>query len=193
MILFIHLSDGENIIIRCALQLFFLCQLAWTHFDFSRWQALAALVLTGILGGLESLVTAESTDTPLTSALFLGIHFGFALGLVLTRVVILWAIMRWWMPRGGRWDGRGKLFNLLVASLLVIDILSVLLAAAGTPALLISALRGFGIYITCNALAGAIPEADMDYIFNGIIASTILFTMMLVSTTFLIKQVFGLE
>ena len=44
---------------------------------------------------------------------------------------VIVGLLRWWLPRGGRWDKRGDLFNLVAASWLVADALGAGLTALG--------------------------------------------------------------
>ncbi len=61
---------------------------------------------------------------------------------ILMAVLTIWVtlpvivgINTWWLKRGGRWDGQGDLFNLLVASWLVANMLGAGLVTLGIPPL----------------------------------------------------------
>lgn len=175
--------------LRTALDLFLLRQLSWKQYDFPRWQALAALALTGILPYLAILNPADTTDVRFSQAIWLGIGLGSTVLLMLVQLVI----MRWWMRAGGRWDGQGKLFNLLVASSLFVSVLCAALAAVETPALLIFALQLYAIWVEGNALSGAIPKASVLYSICGMFVSFAAFVIAGFFILWLMSVVFGPE
>ena len=116
--------------ISAALSVFLLREQSWSDFEFPRGQVVAALTLMGLLTGLSlaMLVDADGQPLfPLQGAVLLGLTFNALLyGLV-------HAMLRRWLMRDGRWDGRGPLFNLLVAAGLLPNILSALFESLELP------------------------------------------------------------
>lgn len=92
------------------------------------------------------------------------------MGLVSTWIafLVIVGVLRWWMKRGGRWDGQGDLFNLVAASWLVADALGAGLTALGVPYLLTLPLWLYSGWVGANALSGAIPKASLGYSIGGI-------------------------
>lgn len=108
------------------------------------------------------------------ASLSLEVSLGIMLASSALTLVIVWptflAFLRWWMKRGGRWDGRGDMFNLLVASTLVVNILCMGLFAIGMPVVLAVVPWLYSIWVTGNALSGAIPKASLAYSIGGLFA-----------------------
>ncbi|WP_265305047.1 hypothetical protein [Verminephrobacter eiseniae] len=100
---------------------------------------------------------------------WLGVVMG-GMGLVTTWVAfpIIVAVLRWWLKRGGRWDGQGDLFNLVAASWLVADTLGAGLTALGVPPLLTLPLWLYSVWVGAQAIEGAIPQASLGYCIAGI-------------------------
>jgi hypothetical protein len=154
--------------LSASIQLFFLRELDFRHFDFPRWQSVLAVSLLGLLASLDpSLQTAPPGMRPPPRVL-----------VVLATLLALWAaflvivaVLRWWMRRGGRWDGQGDLFNLLAASWLVADGLVLGLTSLSVPLHFVMPLAFYGIWVSANALRGGIPKASLGYCFAGILFS----------------------
>lgn len=81
--------------------------------------------------------------------------------------------LRWWLKRGGRWDGNGDLFNLVVAASLVSDALCIGLMPFGVPPLLMLPLWLYSLWVCANALSGAVPKVSFGYGIGGIVISQI--------------------
>ncbi|MCL7930878.1 hypothetical protein [Halomonas llamarensis] len=156
--------------IKPAISLFFLRKLSFSHFDFPRWQAVAAITLIGLLAGLDPNMRATPPNVPpmpVWQALLLGVILVWVVFLVVLR------ILRWWMKRGGRWDGQGDLFNLAAASWLVADTLGAGLTALGVPYLWTLPLWLYSLWVGANALSGAIPKASFGYSIGGIVVGLV--------------------
>lgn len=152
-----------------ASSLFMLRDLSFAHFNFPRWQSLLVITLIGVVSGLDSAVRAPPSGLVASEAgspLWLAVLFATVLTWV--SFLIILAVLRWWMRRGGRWDGQGDLFNLLAASWLVPDLLGAGLVALGVPSLLVLPLWLYSVWVGGNALSGAIPKAGLGYSIGGI-------------------------
>jgi len=152
--------------IPLALTLFLLRPQPFERFAYPRWQAVLGLTLIGLLVGLDPqfrLDTPEVSAMPLWLALSLGVLLIWAVALVTL------AVLRWWMQRGQRWDGRGELLRLLVAAWLITSVLGAGLVALGVPHLLVLPLYLYSLWIGGNALSGAIPKASLGYSIVGIL------------------------
>lgn len=153
-----------------SIQLFFLRELPFRYFDFPRWQAVLAISLLGLLASLDpSLLVAPPGMRPppppvIVVATLLAVWAAF---------LVIVAVMRWWMRRGGRWDGHGDLFNLLAASWLLADALVLGLIILSMPAPFVLPLALYGIWVSANALKGAIPRASLGYCSAGILFSLV--------------------
>lgn len=158
--------------IQSAFPLFFLRKLPWSRFDFPRWQAWAALVLTAALWGLVF---------PVRSGLSLAAMPAWSLAIavassMVTTLVYLAAVLGflgWWMQREGRWNGQGSMLNLIAASWLVTSLLGAGLVAAGMPLMLVWPLWFYSAWIVGNALSGAMPKASLAYSMYGVLAISI--------------------
>jgi hypothetical protein len=156
--------------IPSALSLFLLRELPFSRFDFPRWQALAAITQIGVLAGLDPSLRA---GTPQMPGLPPWAAVSFMVLLVWVAFLVILGVLRWWMKRGGRWDGQGNLFNLVAASWLVADALVAGLTALGVPPLLTLPLWLYSIWVGGNALSGAIPKASLGYSIGGIVIGLI--------------------
>ena len=152
--------------------LFFLQKFPFERYAFPRWQAVLAITFLGLLAGLDSdRVWSDPEALIIPSWLMLSIWGAFLVSL---------GFLRWWLKRGGRWDGRGDLFNLLAASYLVADTLCIGLMLLDASPLLILPLGLYSIWVAGNALSGAIPKASLDYSIGGFIVSQILIALLVV-------------
>jgi hypothetical protein len=93
--------------------------------------------------------------------------------MLLVGFLVILAFLKWWMKRGGRWDGEGDLFNLVAASWLVADGLGAGLIALGVPPLFTLPLWLYAVWVGGNALSGVIPQASLGYSIAGIVLSLI--------------------
>jgi hypothetical protein len=155
--------------LQISLSLFLLRELPFSHFDFPRWQSLLAISLIGVLIGLDPSLWSGSGMPAVPLWLTLG---GTVLSTWAGFLVIL-GVLRWWMKRGGRWDGQGDLFNLVAASWLVADTLGTGLVALGVPSLFTLPLWLYSVWVGANALSGAIPKASLGYAIGGIVLGLI--------------------
>jgi len=157
-----------------AISLFLLKKLPFSHFTFPRWQSMLAITLIGILMGFDPRARVVPPDAPpgmTAMPLWAAVVFG-VLTIWVGFLVIL-GVLRWWMKRGGRWDGQGDLFNLVAASWLVVDVLGAGLVAMGVPFLWMLPLWLYSVWVGANALSGAIPKASLGYSIGGIAISII--------------------
>lgn len=156
--------------INSALSLFLLRELPFSRFDFPRWQSVLAVTLIGMLAGLDPGLTAGTPETP---GMPPWLAIPFMVLSVWTAFLVIVAVLKWWMKRGGRWDGQGDLFNLVAASWLVADTLGAGLTALGVPYLLTLPLWLYSVWVGANALSGAIPKAGLGYSIGGIVLGLI--------------------
>jgi len=151
---------------KTAFNLFVLRELPWSAFDFPRWQSVLLITVIGLLMGLDPFMQV-SMPAPLVVLLLFGMMIAW------TGLMPVVAFLKWWMRRGTRWDGQGNLFNLVVASCSVANILGAGLLAVGVPMLLTLPLWLYSIWVIANALNGAIPKASLRYSIGGIVLSLI--------------------
>lgn len=149
-----------------AIRLFALRPLPWAAFDFPRWQSALAISLIGVLAGLDP---SLRDGTPGVPGLPLALAMLYAVGAMWAAYLVIIALMRWWMRRGQRWDGQGDLFNLLVASWAVVDILGTGLAALGVSQLWLLPLWLYSVWVSAKALSAVIPKASVGYSVAGVV------------------------
>lgn len=153
-----------------ALSLFLLRELPFDRFAFPRWQSVLAITMIGILAGLDPGLTAGTSEMP---GLPLWLAIPFSVLIVWAAFLVILAVLKWWMKRGGRWDGQGDLFNLLAASWLVADALGTGVTALGAPPLLTLPLWLYSVWVGANALSGAIPKVSLGYAIGGSVVGLI--------------------
>ena len=155
-----------------AIKLFTLRERPWSDFNFPRWQAWAVIVAIGLLAGLDPAMRVNM-PMPLWTAVLFGVL------MLVASFPVLVICLKWWMKRGGRWNGDGNLFNLIAASSLVADILGSGLVALGVPMLLTLPLWLYSVWVNANALSGAIPNASLGYSIGGILLCLIPVTLVI--------------
>lgn len=156
--------------LSAAFSLFFLKKFPFERYAFPRWQSALAVTFLGLLLGLDSDRAWSDPELPVMPAWVMsGMAILTIWGVFLVGVVFL----RWWLKRGGRWDGNGDLFNLVVASSLVADALCIGLMLLGAPFLLMLPLWLYSLWVCANALSGAIPNVSLGYGIGGIVISQI--------------------
>ena len=150
--------------ISAALSLFLLCDLPLSAYDVPRRQTVGVLVVLGVLVGMSLASLTQDDGMPLMTipqALLVG------LGLNALLYGLVHGVLRWWLMRDGRWDGRGPLFNLLLAAGLVPNVLSALLESLELPAGIAQplglVLAVYGLWVVTRAIACAIPDAPPRY------------------------------
>lgn len=168
-LLLLQAKRKEVIMLNSAISLFLLRELPFSRFDFPRWKAVVAISFIGMLVGLDPNFRTPPpglTDVPLPP-----LWMALMLGLVLVWVsfVIIVGVMRWWLKRGGRWDGQGNLFNLIASSWLVSNVLGAGLTALGVWPLFTLPLWLYAIWVGAQAMESAIPKASLGYCIAGII------------------------
>lgn len=155
--------------LKSAISLFLLRELPFSHFDFPRWQAILGISLIGLLVGLDPSLRTPPLDLPDMAAPPLWAALLLGLVLVWVSFVIIVGIMRWWLKRGGRWDGKGHLFNLIASSWLVSNVLGAGLTALGVWPLFTLPLWLYAIWVGAQAMESAILKASLAYCIAGIV------------------------
>ena len=155
--------------ISAALSLFLLRDLPLSAFDVPRRQTVGVLAVLGVLVGMSLASLTQDDGMPLMTipqALLVG------LGLNALLYGLVHGVLRWWLMRDGRWDGRGPLFNLLLAAGLVPNVLSALLESLELPAGIAQplglVLAVYGLWVVTRAIACAIPDAPPRYSLAGV-------------------------
>ncbi|WP_322784612.1 hypothetical protein [Verminephrobacter aporrectodeae] len=182
-----HIPRRNDRMIPTAFSLFALRELPFSRADFPRWQSVLAISLIGVLAGLDP--SLRAVVQPLWLAVFVG------LALLWGWFLVTVAMLRWWMKRGGRWDGHGNLFNLVAASCMVTDTLGAGLTVLGVPPLLTLPLWLYSMWVAGNALAGAIPKASLGYSIAGIViglALAFVASVLVVSVVSVVMAMMGL-
>ena len=140
--------------ISAALSLFLLRDLPLSAFEVPRRQTVGVLVVLGVLVGMSLASLTQDDGMPLMTipqALLVG------LGLNALLYGLVHGVLRWWLMRDGRWDGRGPLFNLLLAAGLVPNVLSALLESLELPAGIAQplglVLAVYGLWVVTRAIA----------------------------------------
>jgi hypothetical protein len=153
--------------IKTAFHLFLLRPQPLAACDFPRWQSVLAICLIGLLGGLSP--SARNDFPALSNAP------GQLAGLTLYVTLVSFGFVQWflrrWMLAGGRWDGQGHFFNLLVASFFVTDLMHVVLQIAGVSRAGLLPLWGYSFWVAARALSGAIPQVSFRHALLGIVLS----------------------
>jgi hypothetical protein len=135
---------------------------AMADYRYPFWHAAILLTVVGLSAGLD-----HTMGVPMP--------WSFAAGLVLWWVWLAWLhpFMRWWLKRGGRWDGAGPLFNVLVAAC-GIDILWGVLIYLGVPPLLLLPLLVYSFWVMGNALEHA-TGVRLGYAIAGAVLALLAF------------------
>lgn len=160
--------------LQSAFQLVALRRLPWSRFHYARWQAWLAIALIATLMGFDPGLRVELFGTQSVPAPAWGVAMAYSWVCSLASVWIGVGFLRWWMQRGGRWDGQGDLFNLLVAAELVMNMLLSGWAAASMPMAWTVPMALYALWVICNALSGAIPQASRAYSLGGLLLATML-------------------
>ena len=160
--------------ISAALSLFLLRDLPLSAFEVPRRQTVGVLVVLGVLVGMSLASLTQDDGMPLMTipqALLVG------LGLNALLYGLVHGVLRWWLMRDGRWDGRGPLFNLLLAAGLVPNVLSALLESLELPAGIAQplglVLAVYGLWVVTRAIACAIPDAPPRYSLAGVALASV--------------------
>lgn len=156
-------------VIQTSIFAFLLHEQPFERFRFARWQSVVAITLLGICSGLDPNMAGNAPDTPHPVALPLWGRIGIGVVTMWLAFWVIYGFCRWWLKRGGRWDGRGDLFNLMAASWLVVDLLGFLLSGLGVPESLVTLVWFYAIWVGANAMSGAIPKVSLGYGIGGII------------------------
>ena len=160
--------------ISAALSLFLLRDLPLSAFEVPRRQTVGVLAVLGVLVGMSLASLTQDDGMPLMTipqALLVG------LGLNALLYGLVHGVLRWWLMRDGRWDGRGPLFNLLLAAGLVPNVLSALLESLELPAGIAQplglVLAVYGLWVVTRAIACAIPDAPPRYSLAGVALASV--------------------
>lgn len=150
-------------------------RLSWAELSFPRWQGVLAITIIGIVVGLDPAMTqASPSDVGLPRFMAIGLGIALVWPMFLATV----GMLRWWVKRGGRWNGHGSLFNLLAAVWLVPDMLGAGLIALGVPLAYTVPIWVYSIWVGGKALSGAIPGASLSYGIGRILLSLIPATLL---------------
>ena len=147
-------------VIQTSIFAFLLHEQPFERFRFARWQSVVAITLLGICSGLDPNMAGNAPDTPHPVALPLWGRIGIGVVTMWLAFWVIYGFCRWWLKRGGRWDGQGDLFNLIAASWLVVDLLGFLLSGLGVPESLVTLVWFYAIWVGANAMSGAIPKSQ---------------------------------
>ncbi|HDR9512299.1 hypothetical protein C5615_38875 [Burkholderia cepacia] len=160
-------------ILSSSHRLLILRKLGFDHFDFPRWHSMLAV----ISASLSPVYVAVIRHLEFKGLAWIPPATAVCSMLLFYPVYI--AVLRWWMRRGERYDGRGSLFNLLISSQLVLT--AFYIAADATfglfPVFYSIPYSLYAILVTGNALSGAIPKATLGYSIAGVVIATILSTL----------------
>ncbi|MDO4636744.1 MAG: hypothetical protein Q4B13_04240 [Lautropia sp.] len=148
--------------ISAAVSLFLMRDLPLSAFDVPRRQVVGVMALLGLLMGMGLAGLKQDGGPPL-----LPLPLALALGMVLNALLyaLMHGMLRRWLMRNGRWDGKGSLFNLLLAAGLVPNVLSALLdslhlpSEIGEPVALL--LVVYGVWVVTRAIVSTIPGATL--------------------------------
>ena len=156
-------------VIQTSIFAFLLHEQPFERFRFARWQSVVAITLLGICSGLDPNMAGTAPDAPHPVALPLWGRIGIGVVTMWLAFWVIYGFCRWWLKRGGRWDGQGDLFNLIAASWLVVDLLGFLLSGLGVPESLVTLVWFYAIWVGANAMSGAVPKATLGYSIAGIV------------------------
>lgn len=145
--------------------LFILRKMPFSHLDFRRWQSALVITIIGFSIGLDPHLWPGS-EMP---AIPLWLTLSGMVSATWAGFFVILGVLRWWMRRGGRWNGEGSLFNLVAASWLMTNALGVGFAVMGVSPLLTLPLWLYSLWVGANALSGAIPRASISYSIGGIV------------------------
>lgn len=148
-------------IFKPAVSLFLLREQKFPVFNFHCGQSI--LLLTVI-------IFLELGAPDRVSQYYLWWHFGLIV-LIWFSIALMVYFIKWWLQRGRRWDGQGALFNVLVASWLVGDLLDYFLTLSGVQWQWLIPLNLYTCVVSCKAIAGVIPQASLRYIVAGCVLS----------------------
>lgn len=147
-------------LIKSALSLFCFRYQPLSNFNFPRWHALLVLSLLTLL----TYVDLDTLKNPGWVDVFSWIYLALA----------LWAyvwMFQWWLQRRGHRNQSGSLFNLLVCSWLVGDLLVLGLAAQGIHWLWLIPLQLYVLGVSCMAVWRVRPDLGYGYILAGLLLS----------------------
>ncbi|MDO4230554.1 MAG: hypothetical protein Q4D19_00295 [Lautropia sp.] len=174
-------------LITAGVSSFLLREQPFSAFDFPRWHAWLCVILVSIPYAFDPALTGAPSNMPddALMPLWAGLILSVFSAVIITAVMV--GVLRWWLKRGGRWDGQGSLLNLLVASTLVTNLFSLVGILLGWPMIVLMPLWLYGIWVNANAISGAIPGAGLGYSIAGLCISValaffIFFCMIFVAT-----------
>ena len=151
-----------------------------SNFSFPRWQSVLAITLLDVLTGLDPRMTAPQPGMPETAVMSPALAIGFAVVLIWVCFPVCVGVVRWWVKRGGRWDGQGDLFNLIATACLLPDALAAVLVMLGVPAVMGMAIWLYSVWVAAHALNSAIPRVSLGYAVAGVLLSVVLMSIIMV-------------
>lgn len=170
-------------IVFSALLAFILRDQPISNFSFPRWQSVLAITLLGVLTGLDPHMTAPQPGMSETAVMSPALAIGFSVVLVWVCFLVCVGTLRWWVKRGGRWDGKGDLFNLIAAAWLATDILAVVLMMLGVPPVVSTVVWLYSVWVAGHALNSAIPRVSLGYAIAGVLLSVMLMSIIMVAAS----------
>lgn len=136
-----------------------------------------AVTLLGVLTGLDPRVSAPQPGMPETAVMSPGLAIAFSVVLIWLCFLVCVSVVRWWVKRGGRWDGNGDIFNLLAAAWLVPDALAAGGMMLGMPPVVGMAMWLYSVWVAAHALESAIPRVSLGYAIAGVLISVVLMSL----------------
>lgn len=178
-------------IFTSAVSAFHLREQPFSAFDFPRWHAWLCVIGLSVPYAFHPAFTGAPSNMP--DDPLMPLWLALVLGLVNAVIILLvmTGVLRWWLRRGGRWDGQGSMFNLIVSSTLVASLLSLAGALLGIPVIVLLPLWLYSVWVSGNAISGAIPRASLGYAISGMILSAVLATFLVVCLMVAVTLVFA--
>lgn len=159
-------------VISSSISLFFLRKLSWSNYNFSYWQSALAVMFMVVIVGFDKNLRLPTIVGHSDTTVWLVMLIVIIIPIVWAAIGINLIALRWWLKRGQRWDGRGRLFNLLTASSLIASVLQAGLKALGVSHLILPiCVFVYVLWVQVNALSLVIPKASIGYLITGTIIS----------------------
>ncbi len=149
--------------LRAALLSFCLARVTFTDFAYSRWKTTLGIVLLAACSAWDPVMASQLELvglSPWWGATAVGLG-------VLVSTLLAIPVTRWWFRRGGRWDGQGSLYNLLIGSWWVSGMLSAVLVALGVTSWLTIPFTLYALWTSVHALKRVTTGASWGYTIAG--------------------------
>lgn len=178
-------------IFSSAVSAFLLREQPFSAFDFPRWHAWACCIGTFLPYAFHPAVTGAPSNMPDDPLLPLWLALVLDLVNAIIILLVMTGVLRWWLKRGGRWDGQGSVLNLIVSATLVTGFLNLAGSLLGLPVIVLLPLWFYSVWVSGNAISGAIPRASLGYAIGGLILSAVLAVFLIVCLTVAVTLVFA--